>query len=155
MTKCVSCGGKRFRKDEIDETLDVGGVRLTAAVPARVCVACKEATFAAADLQHFELTVARWLADHGVRSPATFRFMRKVLGLRATDLGALLDIAPETISRWENGAIPVEARAFALLGALVADRVEGRTDTSDRLTALRSPRKPPKRALKIDLPKTA
>ncbi len=81
--------------------------------------------------------------------------MRKVLGLRATDLGDLLDIAPETISRWENGAIPVEARAFVLLGALVTDRINGRTDTADRLHALRSPKKPPKRALKIDLAKTA
>jgi putative zinc finger/helix-turn-helix YgiT family protein len=154
-SKCTSCGAKRFRTEQVNERLELGDMSFTAMLPAKVCSACGDGTFAGDDLHRFELSVARWLADSGVRSPDTFRFMRKALGMRAVDLGKLLDIAAETISRWENGAMPVETRAFALLGALVADRLEGRESTIERLNALRSPIKPPKRATKIELPKSA
>ena len=33
---------------------------------------------------------------------------RKTLGLRQPDLGKLLDVSVETISRWENGALTVQ-----------------------------------------------
>lgn len=154
-SKCPSCGAKRFRNEQVSEKLQLGDMSFTANLPAKVCIACSEGTFTGDDLHRFELSVARWLADSGVRSPDTFRFMRKVLGMRAVDLGKLLDIAPETISRWENGAMPVETRAFALLGALVSDRLEGRVNTLERLNAIRTPVKPPKRATKIELPKSA
>jgi DNA-binding XRE family transcriptional regulator len=35
------------------------------------------------------------------------RFARKTMGLRQPDLGALLDVATETVSRWETGADPI------------------------------------------------
>ncbi len=63
-------------------------------------------------LAKLDLAAAQWLADAGARSPETFRFMRKTLGLRAADLAELLDVAPETVSRWERGVLPVEHRAF-------------------------------------------
>jgi len=93
--------------------------------------------------QRFELLAARWLADDGARSAEAFRFMRKALGLQAVALAELLDSTPETISRWEHGKRPVDARAFALLGVMVADRIAGRNDTRARLEALRSPSKVP------------
>lgn len=35
------------------------------------------------------------------------RFARKAMGLRQPDLAALLDVATETVSRWETGADPI------------------------------------------------
>jgi DNA-binding XRE family transcriptional regulator len=35
------------------------------------------------------------------------RFARKAMGLRQPDLAALLDVATETVSRWETGAEPI------------------------------------------------
>lgn len=96
-----------------------------------------------AELGHFELAVAEKLAGLGIRTGEAFKFMRKALGLRAVDLAELLDVAAETVSRWETGE--PEARAFALLGSIVAERLRGQEETVDRLRALRSPRKRPAR----------
>ncbi|MDX2088302.1 MAG: helix-turn-helix domain-containing protein [Kofleriaceae bacterium] len=62
--------------------------------------------------------------------------MRKALGMRAVDLAQLLDVTAETVSRWETGKIDVETRAFALLGTLVIERLEGRDDAVQRLRAI-------------------
>jgi DNA-binding transcriptional regulator YiaG len=35
------------------------------------------------------------------------KFARKAMGLRQPDLAALLDVAPETVSRWENDKDPI------------------------------------------------
>src|SRR5690242_8025638 len=35
------------------------------------------------------------------------RFARKAMGLRQPDLAGLLDVATETVSRWETGAEPI------------------------------------------------
>jgi DNA-binding XRE family transcriptional regulator len=35
------------------------------------------------------------------------RFARKAMGLRQPDLAALLDVATETVSRWETGGEPI------------------------------------------------
>jgi DNA-binding transcriptional regulator YiaG len=35
------------------------------------------------------------------------RFARKAMGLRQPELAALLDVATETVSRWETGADPI------------------------------------------------
>jgi len=66
------------------------------------------------------------------------------VGLRGTDLAALLDVAGETVSRWETGALPVERRALALLAAIVMEAVAGGTATLDRLRTLQAPTKLPK-----------
>ncbi|HCF56532.1 MAG TPA: hypothetical protein DFS52_00855 [Myxococcales bacterium] len=34
--------------------------------------------------------------------------MRRALGLRSRDLAELLDVSPETVSRWENATRPVD-----------------------------------------------
>jgi len=121
----------------------VAGVTFAVELPAWLCGACDESLVDLGDLERFELRVAKWLADAGTRTPETFRFMRKALRLRAIDLGELLNVTPETISRWERGGLPVEHRALALLGGLVADKLAGRQETQARLLALRSPAEVP------------
>jgi DNA-binding transcriptional regulator YiaG len=82
-------------------------------------------------LEAFELDVAGELARHGEASSEAFGFMRRAMGVRAVDLAKLLDVTPETVSRWEHGRQPIDRGAAALLLAMVVDRVEGRTTTND------------------------
>ena len=48
--------------------------------------------------------------------------MRRVLGLTGPELGKLLGVRFETISRWERGEVPVDRGAWLLLGGLVLER---------------------------------
>jgi putative zinc finger/helix-turn-helix YgiT family protein len=124
--------------------LVVAGATFVADVLADRCGACGEELIEGSDLARFELRIAQWLAGAGVRSGETLRFMRKALGLRSADLGELLGVRLETVSRWETGALKVDAHAFALLGALVDDRLAGSERIRTRLEVLRAkPKKLP------------
>ena len=102
-------------------------------------------------LERINLWVADELAGAGLASGEAFRFMRKALGLKATDLSELVYTTPETISRWETGKLdPIDPNALALLGALVADRIHGRETLRDRLRALRSPRRVENTVVRFD-----
>jgi transcriptional regulator with XRE-family HTH domain len=68
-------------------------------------------------------------------------FRSAPLGLSGASLAELLDVAPETVSRWESGKRPVDRAAVAVLGSLVVDSLNQRTETIDRLRALREPPK--------------
>jgi DNA-binding transcriptional regulator YiaG len=124
-------------------TLEVSGIRFAGELAAKLCDACNEALLSAAELERFELAVAERLAALGVRTGESFKFMRKALGLRAVDLAALLDVASETVSHWETGK--PEARAFALLGSMVMDRLAGSERTVDSLRVLASDKRRPTR----------
>jgi DNA-binding transcriptional regulator YiaG len=90
-------------------------------------------------LEAFELDVAGELARHGEASPEAFSFMRRALGVKAMDLAEMLDVTPETVSRWEHGQQPIDRGAAAILSAMVVDRLEGRTTALDSLKALQRP----------------
>jgi transcriptional regulator with XRE-family HTH domain len=71
----------------------------------------------------------------GLRDGGTFKFIRKALGLRASELGDLLDVSPETVSRWENSHRAAERSVWNTLADLVSDKLHGTKTTLDRLTA--------------------
>jgi transcriptional regulator with XRE-family HTH domain len=75
----------------------------------------------------------------GFRSRESFKFMRKAFGMKATEIAQALNVAPETVSRWENGQREVDWPEFMLLGFLVDDKLAGRTTTLSRLKALAEP----------------
>lgn len=136
--KCIECG-KRLKRGTVVETRDVAGVTFTAELPAEICSACDENYVDGEVLARFESMVASELARLGRRTPDAFKFMRKALGLKATELAVLLAVTPETVSRWENGGLQVEPRAFALLGGMAEDALAGRDATLARLRALQEP----------------
>jgi len=144
MKKCTQCGATEFVSDVIDDTIHVGSTTfVVSGVPCERCVACREYRVSLNDMGRAELTVAASLAQMGVRTGSAFKFMRKALGLKAVQLSELLGVQPETMSRWERETQPVESRSLALLGALVADRVAGRDEsTMERLKAIQEPRVP-------------
>lgn len=153
MKRC-SCGSDIW--SDITDELHVEIAPRTFVVPvsARACKECGRRLLPLEAAAQAELRVAAWLAEHGVRDQEAFRFMRKALGLRGVDLAELLDVTPETISRWERGALPTEQRAFALLAALVCERVEGRKGLMALLRAARQPPEGPT-ADPIKLPPSA
>lgn len=141
MRKCPSCGEARLRKQTVQHRLAIGGQRFGVSLPGQVCRACGEEVVRASVLELGELGAAKLLADSGRACPEAFRFMRKAIGLRAADLAELLGVAPATVSRWENGRMPVEPRTFALLGRIVRDRLAGEDDTEELLRAVHRPAK--------------
>jgi putative zinc finger/helix-turn-helix YgiT family protein len=149
MKQCAMCQGRSFKRASHELRRSVDGVTFETKLPATVCKGCSEPYFEAAVLGRFELGIAAELARMGRCTPAAFKFMRKALGLSGVALAELLGVEPETVSRWENGARGLDRGAFALLGGLAMERIEGRDDTRARLEALRKPLKKPKTVVRV------
>ena len=138
--KCFECGADMCA-DSVEHTLTISGVKVHGRLPAMVCPECNENSVEGKDVAAFELKAAHVLAQHAVRSPEVFKFMRKALGMRAVDVCELLDADPATVSRWERGHLEVPMHAFALLAAVVEDRIHGKSSTLERLKRLARPPK--------------
>ncbi|OGQ17536.1 MAG: hypothetical protein A2138_08355 [Deltaproteobacteria bacterium RBG_16_71_12] len=123
---------------EVAYRQDVSGRTFEATVPARVCPVCGEKVIDGKLLLRKEREVAAILAREGPIDGASFRFMRTTLGLRAADLAALLDITPETISKWENGRNPVLRSAWLVVADITIENgaADGRHPLRERLAAL-------------------
>jgi len=109
-------------------------------MPGEICDTCGRETVEAKYLVTFELVVAGLFAESGLTStPEAFHFMRHSLGMTAVEMASLFGVTPETVSRWENGKLPIETRSLALLGCMVMDAVNRRKNTMNLLHAVRSP----------------
>ena len=151
MKRCVRCSATTPLSDRPAQlTREVAGHLFIAFVPARVCEACGETYFETKVAERFELHVALRLADAGIVKGDAFRFMRKALRMQANTLAELVDVAPETVSRWEGDKRAVSRGASAILTSLVRDAFEGRTTTLDGLRRLQQPR-PLAKTVKIEL----
>lgn len=153
MKRCTECERAHPVETTEPDTLTVGGRTFTTDVPALRCEACGKTYLDGPSLEAFELAVARELATVGPATGETFRFMRKSIGMRAADLAELLDVTPETISRWETGKLDVARAAWSTLADVVVERAEGRTRMLDRLRAIQEPKKLAK-AVRIKLPRS-
>ncbi|MBI5543085.1 MAG: helix-turn-helix domain-containing protein [Deltaproteobacteria bacterium] len=142
--RCVECRSRELVAAEVEERLEVAGKTFTATIPTTKCAKCG-ATYLSHDaVGVLELGAAGELARHGEVSAEAFSFMRRALGVRAVELAELLDVTPETVSRWEHGRQPIDRGAAALLSSMVLDRLEGQTTTLDRLKTLLKPEPLPK-----------
>lgn len=138
MKRCPTCKKANLTKGttSVERTFPSRGGKVRAVVenvPALVCRSCGEAVVTGEDLARAELIAASRLIDAGARSGALLSWTRRALGLLATDLAALLGITAETVSRWENDRVEPEPAIWNVVADLVADRLEGRTRTQDRL----------------------
>ena len=75
----------------------------------------------------------------GLRSGESFKFIRKALGMKATELARVMNVAAETVSRWETAQREVDWPEFMLLGFLVDDKLAGRSTVLARAKALAKP----------------
>jgi hypothetical protein len=140
MLVCPCCDGST-RAARTQETRAVAGTTYVVSVVARKCRACKETFVPGKALERVELTIAAALAMDGPPTGETFRFMRKALGIAAMKLAVLLDVAAETLSRWERGQRAVDLNAWLTVGTLVLERVRQPVRIFVRLTTLRAKQK--------------
>lgn len=141
MRRCPHCqSAGRWTDKALEASREVSSHRFVAMLPARECTVCGRAQFDAEAERRFALAVARQIADSGLATGEAFRFMRKAIGMRATELAELLDLAPETISRWETEKRAVDRGALALMANLVRDLMDGRNTTIEGLRTLKTPR---------------
>lgn len=124
-SRCIECRAALVR-DVTSELRTIAGQTFELHLPARVCPECGDSYVTCQALERSELSVALELARAGVRTREAFEYMRKALGLSRTQLAEVLGMTHETIFRWETMVQP-EARAFALMGLLVSDMLEGRS----------------------------
>jgi DNA-binding transcriptional regulator YiaG len=122
------------------ETLDYlfGEVTFSVEMPCVRCEACGETTTDHGDGEKADAAVAHALALNGPMTGAAFRHMRNVLDISRVEMARLLDVAPETVSRWEVEGRPVDRAAWLLLSTIV-----GRTTTLARLRKVTSERGAP------------
>lgn len=139
--KCVTCGNEQMVSGTEREVRSVAGYTFVADMPASACDKCGESVIDYTSLHLFNLAIAGKLAELGASSGEAFKFMRKAMSMKAADLAALLQVVPETVSRWETGQRNVDYGAMLVLGAIVLDKLENKTMTLDRLRALRDPAK--------------
>src|ERR1700682_2439002 len=137
--KCSRCGNAGLHEKKRPATRTIAGHSFKASIPALVCDSCGAVYFNGPALGNFDLAVANKLARAGVSDGEAIRFMRKTAGLPAVTLAELLDTSPETVSRWERGVSRIDRAAFAILAGIVIEKAEDRSDTLERLRALRNP----------------
>lgn len=137
--KCINCGQADLVGGTVPHAVTIAEVEFAAELPGRRCPACGYSTVNGSAAVRFDLLVAEELFKRGLRSGASFKFMRKALGMKAAEIAHAFNVAPETISRWENGQREVDWPEFMLLGFLVDDKLAGRTTTLSRLRALAEP----------------
>jgi putative zinc finger/helix-turn-helix YgiT family protein len=138
--RCVICKTGTARPADVELRREIAGHVFTAILRGLRCDSCGETFTEGADGERFDYAVADSLAAAGVAAES-FRFLRKLAGLRATDLGQLLGVTADTISRWETEKSPIDRSAFALLGLIVRDQETGSTATLDTLRLVGAPKK--------------
>ncbi|HET7504269.1 MAG TPA: type II TA system antitoxin MqsA family protein, partial [Kofleriaceae bacterium] len=114
--KCPSCE-KPGTLRAWDGRIERHGVEIAAR--GKRCRACDEMLFDLAEMKRQERIIAKELAARGVRTGGEFKLVRKVAGLRAVDVAAMLDVTPETVSRWERGTVTIPRAAAYVLSDLL------------------------------------
>jgi DNA-binding transcriptional regulator YiaG len=128
MTKCVQCGSEERVPADVPVSRALAGATFTATVAGEQCARCGATYAGQAALERVDQFVARDLAAAGVASGDALRFMRKVVGIPAREFAELLGVAPETVSRWENGQRAVDPTALRSAGSTSPRRTSATSD---------------------------
>lgn len=140
MATCPTCGSEALAPATCTIERMVDGVTFSIDAPCLRCGSCGEELTTHDVEEGFDLAIAAKLASSGRRTGPALRFIRKAMGMRAAELAALLDVTPETFSRWETGEREPEGRAFALAGLLVDAKRIGRLAAAlETVRAIRAP----------------
>lgn len=141
MRKCANCDGD-MKRGLAPSQVTIDGVTVTADLPSWTCQKCGETYFVGTTLESFQLTAAEAFGRLGLVSGHVLKFMRKTLGMRATDLASLLGVTPETVSRWETGKHVIERAVMVIVTSLVMSRLGHKTDAEDLLKTYQNPSRP-------------
>ena len=118
---CVMCNSDQMRKVRTtDETL-VDGTSFSYGIDAWACKKCDEMYFSGPDLVHIERDIAKRLLLSRAYGPQAFRRLRShAVGVESQVFAAAIGTTPETVSRWENGRMPINGAAFEVVRLLAA-----------------------------------
>jgi DNA-binding transcriptional regulator YiaG len=100
-------------------------------------------------LRHFEKFVVEMLCQFAKPSPEGFQFLRTRSRIKAADFAELINVTPETVSRWENDKNEMPALAWELMVSIAEEKLQGKTDTLDRLRRRRLARETAPKLLKM------
>lgn len=150
LSRCPACHSRDLVDAKIEHEIRVGPSAAWASIPAQLCKTCGEDYAEGPAILAAERLMAKVLGGYEP-TPDSFRFLRSVISLRSNELAELLGVAPETVSRWENGKAEIDRAAWLHLVNMIADLETGRTPTLDRLRdALKARgRHVPRRAFKL------
>ena len=92
-------------------------------VEVRRCPKCGEWEVVVPRLAELHRLLARAVATkRSLLKPQEIRFLRKYLGYSSADFAHAIDVAPETLSRWENGRSEINRIADLLLRFMALNR---------------------------------
>lgn len=134
-TTCPKCDGVMRYKTKT-EPIAIGGQPFTVTLPAFVCP--KDGSWIAEPdvLREMNRQALHFIVTHGPVNGTTLKYLRYRLELKAADLAELLGVTPETFSRWETGAMPVNRLAWTLVARMVVgERVRAEIERQLRLPA--------------------
>ena len=140
---CHECGHP-VAETHLTYRFTIGGTAFASTVGGARCTHCSQKFFDGPDCVEAERQAARRIAERGPPTPDGFAFLRGILHMSAQELAPLLARRPEALSRWENGRSPIDPAGWALLGALVLEKLDGVTTTLTRLKTLAAGKPPPK-----------
>jgi len=112
--RCPLCKAGQLRRWE--GPLDRIGVALVGR--GTHCDSCDETFFTHEEVGRQDVCIAAALVERGIQTGKEFRRVRNAADLRSNEIAALLDVTPETVSRWEKGKLPIPKLAAFALGEL-------------------------------------
>lgn len=121
---CIECGFamKTKRENYKYDASGLSGVTLLGVEVSR-CSRCGEVEVTIQNIEGLHRAIAAALSGKKERLRAEeIRFLRKYLGLSSGDFAQCIGVAPETVSRWEQGRTPMGATADRFLRWLVVTR---------------------------------
>jgi len=145
MKTCSQCRKRAVKKSKVADCIKIAGHKFCSNdIAGFRCTNCGAEYLTHEGLNGFERRVAEYLVKAGEQSGEAIKFMRKVIGLKAIDFAKMLNVTPETISRWENKQRLIDRAALVVLQSLVRDALEGTNRTVQILTATATPARIPK-----------
>lgn len=101
--KCFSCSKKMTAKIENYHYKESGIDDVYIETKVFRCNTCKEIMAELPNMQELHHVIAMALVNKNAKlSGREIRFLRKQLSLKAKDLGIILSVTQQTVSRWEN-----------------------------------------------------
>ena len=117
---CTSCGTVLGHAQPAD--LPYGGRLgvILVAVPAHHCPVCGDIEYVIPQIEALDLAIAAALVAKPERlTGGEIRFLRDMLGWSGKAMARRIGVAPETVSRWENGALTIGETPDKLLRMFV------------------------------------
>lgn len=121
---CDQCGGPTTTARENFRYAASGLPNVTlVGVQVTRCPNCGAFEVEIPKIEELHRTIARAVVKKPAPlSPEEVRFLRKWIGWSGVDFASHMGVAPETVSRWETGALKMGASADRLLRLMIVNR---------------------------------